>query len=192
MNSKQSLTQSLLNKIHSLGTETYVRQPDLVKTVDPSKISDALYQLESSRGIDPNTPRNRSRSYTIPGANQNEQPRNIDYQTGYAGQFGLTPNALAQLAKSTVDKTSPQNKKGYTDFTPGMSPRDIQKALLTSTTSAGLLAKQHFINQKASSTDFTPTTLTSDYMENYVTKASPNYNDANRQRVFSVFNNLSQ
>lgn len=187
---KQNPILSLIDKVRSLGKETYVRQPDPTPQVPPERIIEALHILESSQGKAPNTPRNQQRTYTIPPANQNEKPRNITYDVGYGGEFGLTPVALGQLTKSKIDKTSKQNKYGYTGFIPGQSPEEIQRALSTSTTTAGGLASQLFIDSKASSTDFRPETLADDYLNMYVTKGSPNYNEKNRQRALKVFKEL--
>lgn len=175
-------SQTNIDKNGQVVTNTVGKSP-----VAMENISSALRDIESTGGTDPNTPGNTVRSMTVPGLNQNEKDKFIKYQVGYGGQYGITPVALADILKSKADKTSAQNKYGYTKFTPGADFNTIQKNLLASPESAGQVARDIFMSKKASSTDMTPETLTNDYMENYLTKASPNYNDANRQRVLNIF-----
>lgn len=164
-----------------------VTNPVGKSAVSMESLSKAIRDIESSGGTDPNTPTNTTRTISVPALNQNEKAKFIKYQVGYGGQYGITPLALGELLKSKVDKTSAQNKYGYTGFVPGADFNTVQQKLLKDPESAGSVARDIFMAKKASSTDLTPETLTSDYMDNYLTKASPNYNDQNRARVLNIF-----
>lgn len=184
---KQSYLKNLLSKLFSSNNSVMpIANAQEVKTLTPDQIGAAIWDLESTKGTDPNTPGNTARTYTIPAANSNEKERFIKYQTGYGGQFGLTPDALAELAKSKVDKTSKQNSKGYTGFVPGIAPEEIQKALNTSTTTSANLATKYLLKDTDPS-KITPEVAAQKYIDTYVTKGSPNYNKDNYNRALKVF-----
>lgn len=158
------------------------------KQVDPNDITGVLHELESTFGKSPMTPGyNERRSGVVPGANMNEKARPFKYQVGYGGEFGITPDAVANLLKSEVDKNSPQNKQGYTGFKRNYDLPTIQKMLLENASSSGALAKDYFLKNKASTTDFRPETLAEDYLKTYVTNASKNYTEANKKRALEAF-----
>lgn len=178
--------------------QTYVApQPEMItpqkvqKTVDPKKIPEILRYLESSGGLDPNTPRNQIRSYMIPAANQNEKPRTVSYNIGHGGEYGLTPVALAELAKSTVDRNAATST--YTKFgppvIPGIDPRIIQKELM-SVEGAGRIADMYF--NKRPPADFSPETLANHYVDYYVGKGTPSDTPKNRKRVLDYYNSIAQ
>ena len=171
---------------------SYQRQQPVVPQVSSDDLIKALHEIESSGGKDPNTAPNIKRSYRIPGANKNEKDRYVDYQVGYGGQYGLTPDGIASIAKSGIDRNSPQNANGYTGFVPGQATSSIQSNLITSPETAGLTARDVFMKNKASSTDMTVPTLTNDYMDKYMTKGSPLYTPQNRARVQGVFNKYAK
>lgn len=162
-------------------------------TVNPIHIPNAIRDLESSGGTDPNTPTNQARSYVIPAMNPNEKPRVVKYNTGYGGQYGLTPVALAELAKSRPNREAPTEQ--YTKYgpplIPGKHPNEIQKALMTPE-GAGQLANEIFLMKRKMKEDYTPEALTADYMDNYVGKGGPNYTPKNRARVLSYFKNIME
>ena len=159
-------------------------------SIDPATLPTALRQLESSGGTDPNTPRNQNRSYTIPAANGNEEPRVVNYNSGYGGEYGLTPAALAQLAKSTVNKNAATST--YTKFgpplIPGMNPAEIQKELSTPEGAGRLAAKVFLASHQGK--DFTPQSLTDTYIKNYVGQGTASDTPKNRARVLSYFTSL--
>lgn len=163
-------------------------------SVPPQKIPEALRYLESSLGRDPNTPPDTIRKYTIPPFNKNEQSRVEKYQTGYAGEYGLTPVALAQLAKSVPDL---ENKAAYTRFGPSTkpspwTPEKIQSALKTRE-GAGMVARIFFSQQRgAPAVGYSPEQLANDYMEHYVTSGSPFYTEDNRKRALAYFKSIAQ
>lgn len=174
-------------------SSTYTAAPDIPKSkiVDPKRIPDSIRYLESSGGMDPNTPRNQIRNFTIPAVNRNEKPRTIQYNIGYGGEYGLTPVALGELAKSSIDRnaaTSTYTKYGA-PLTPGIDPKHIQNELM-STQGAGRLADLYF-NRKAPK-DFTPETLASHYIENYVGKGTQSDTSQNRKRVLDYYNSIAQ
>jgi len=157
-------------------------------TVNPDKISSALRHLESSGGMDPNTPRDQQRSYTTVPANQNEQPRTVDYDVGFGGEYGLTPVALAELAGSTINQEadpSTYTKHGK-PLIPGMTPEKIQEELMTPE-GAGRLANQFFMSKRLNGEDFTPQSLANDYIDFYVGKGGPNDTPENRKRALEYF-----
>lgn len=151
---------------------TAAQNTPVVKTVSPSKITDSLRYFESSNGMDPNTPRNQIRNYTIPPNNLNKQPRTVQYNSGYGGEFGLTPIALAELVRSK-----------------NLDPQDIQKQLM-SVQGSGNLANLYF--NRLPPKDFTPETLTNHYIENYVGKGTPSDTLQNRKRVLQYYQNIAQ
>ena len=191
MEPKQTFIQNLSNWYKNLGRESYIREATTIPSVSPDNLVVALHKLESNQGTSPNTPPNTARSYNIPAANGNEKDRAINYQTGYGGEFGITPKGIASIAKSKIDRNSIPTKYGYL-LTPGQDTNQIQRNLLNGTTTAGRTARDIFMLNKASSTDMTPSTLANDYMENYVTPGSPNYTDENRNRALRMFNSLAQ
>jgi len=175
-------------------TEHYVAPPEPVvrpRVVSPEKIPDAIRFLESNRGLSPNTPRNQGRVYNIPAANQNEQPRTVNYNTGYGGEYGLTPVALAELAKSQINREA--NPKTYTKYgaplTPGMDINSIQKEL-TSVEGAGRLSQRYFNSKRKNKEDFSPESLSNDYVDYYVGKGMIHDTPKNRKRALDYFNSI--
>ena len=162
-------------------------------TVNPALISKAIRDLESSGGLDPNTPRNMRREYIIPALNGNEKQRKISYDIGYGGEYGLTPDALAELAKSKANKNAPLSE--YTEYgaplLPGKHPDEIQQKLMTPE-GAGELANEFFMMKRQSKEDFTPESLANDYMEYYVGNGGPSYTPKNRERVLNYFKNIME
>jgi hypothetical protein len=154
----------------------------------PYDISGSLRELESSNGTHPDTPKAKKLKLVIPPANGNEQQRVIPYNSGYAGQYGLTPTALSELAKSVVDKSAPVSS--YTKFGPpvisGMSPDEIQKELLTPE-GAGRLANRYFLSKRDNKGDYSPQALANDYINNYVGKGTKSDTPANRVRALKHF-----
>jgi hypothetical protein len=160
--------------------------------VNPSKIPSAIRQLESSGGTDPNTPRNQQRVMMIPAANQNEKPRTVKYNIGYGGEYGLTPDALAELAKSKINVNA--HPSTYTKYgkplIPGKSTIEIQKLLMTPE-GAGQLANEYFMSKRTNKDDYSPEALTNDYMDNYVGKNNKkSYTPQNRKRVLEYFKSI--
>ena len=164
-----------------------------VKRVDPKMIAPALRHLESSGGLDPNTPRGQRRTMNIPAANMNEQARKIDYDVGFGGEYGLTPVALAELAKSQINRQAPttQYTRHGAPLTPGMSINDIQRQL-TSVEGAGELAQMYFMSKRPSSDDFSPEALANDYINHYVGRGTPNDTPQNRKRVLDYFMSIAK
>lgn len=164
-----------------------------IKVVRPERIATAIRHLESSDGTDPNTPRNQDRYYDIPAANGNEAVRRIKYNSGYGGEYGLTPAALAHLAASTVDRNA--DPSTFTKFgrplITGMSPGEIQKELQTPE-GAGRLAHKFFIAKRSKKDDFTPEALAQDYIDNYVGKGGPSDTPQNRKRALEYFMSIAE
>lgn len=163
------------------------------KVINPERISEALRQLESSGGTHPYTPRNQNRQFIVPAMNANEQPRTVNYNSGYGGEYGLTPLALAELAKSDIDKSAATST--YTKFgpplIPGMDVKKIQQELL-SPQGSGRLAQEYFMRKRSSKDDWTPEALTKDYIENYVGKGSVGDTPANRKRALEYFTSIAE
>lgn len=164
-----------------------------VKRIVPKeKIPEALRYLESSGGIDPNTPRNQRRQYEIPPLNGNEQKRVVSYDSGFGGEYGITPTALATLAKSSADNNAPVSK--YTKYgkplIPGMDTKKIQQELMTRE-GAGRIATEYF-NRRPNNSDFSPETLAQDYVDYYVGKGMINDTPQNRKRALEYFISLAQ
>ena len=160
-------------------------------SVNPDKITEALRHLEAAGGTHPDTPRNRRRSYTTVPANGNEQARTVEYDTGYGGEFGLTPVALAEMAGSTIDMNA--DPSTYTQhgkpLISGMDPKEIQRELMTPE-GAGRLANKFFMSKRMSKEDYTPQSLTNDYIDFYVGKGGPSDTPENRARTLAYFTSL--
>lgn len=189
---KQPVSQNMRTTTPSSISSLYTPPPaPIVKKVNPKKIPEAIRYLESSGGIDPNTPKNIQRSYTIPAMNQNEKARVIKYNTGFGGEYGLTPVALAELAKSKIDREAPPEK--FTKFgrplIPGRAPEEIQKLLLTPE-GAGQLANEYFMMKREKKDSFAPEDLANDYIDYYVGKGMINDTPKNRKRALDYFNSL--
>lgn len=163
----------------------------IIRKVDPKKIPEAIRYLESNKGLDPNTPRNQRRVMNIPAANQNEKPRTVAYDIGFGGEYGLTPDALAELAKSKIDREATPDK--FTKFgrplIPGRAPEEIQKLLMTPE-GAGQLANEYFMMMREKKDSFTPEDLANDYVDYYVGKGMINDTPKNRKRALDYFNSL--
>jgi hypothetical protein len=187
----QMMRTTTPSTISSMYKPTY--NPVKKKTITPEMVTTGLRHLESSGGMDPNTPRNQKRSYTTVPANQNEQARTINYDVGYGGEYGLTPIALASLAGSTVDRQAdPSTFTKYgRPLIPGMTPEKIQEELKTPE-GAGRLATQFFMSKRLNREDFTPESLANDYIDLYVGKGGPSDTPANRKRALDYFNSLIQ
>lgn len=187
-NKPQQVIQPATTSISSM----YTQPVQIVKgTVNPNKITMALRQLESSGGKDPDIPKNKKRVYITVPANGNEKARIIPYDTFFAGEYGLTPLALAHLASSKIDRnaaTSTFTKFGR-PLIPGKDPKQIQQELMT-VEGAGRLANEFFMDKKADKKDYTPQTLTNDYINNYVGKGSISDTPANRARVLKYFQSI--
>jgi len=183
--------KNFLSRFFTSKPEVYVREQESPKTVPQSGIASYLRELESSGGTSPNTPKNIQREYTIPAVNGNEKNRVQKYMVGRGGEYGLTPVALGELAKSIPNRNAPaaSSTKYGLPLLPGRDVNEIQQKLKTPE-GAGELARDFFMLKKASSTDWTPETLTQDYMNNYVTKGSPNYTKENFERTLAYFKSL--
>jgi hypothetical protein len=183
--------RSFLSRLFSSKPEVYTREPEAPKMVPQSGIASYLRELESSGGTSPNTPPNVQRRYIIPAVNGNEKSRIQKYMVGSGGEYGLTPVALGELAKSIPDRNAPaaSSTKHGLPLLPGRDVNEIQQKLKTPE-GAGELARDFFMLKKASSTDWTPETITQDYMDNYVTKGSPNYTKENFARTLAYFKSL--
>ena len=164
-------------------------------TVGGDKLAEALRFLESSYGLDKNTPRNQRRTYTIPAFNGNESNRTINYNSGYGGEYGLTPVALGTLAKSSPAWQPAGSTYGNTKYgkplTSGASPDYIQTQLQTPE-GAGKLAIQFFHSVRPNPQDFTPITLANDYINYYVGKDTKNDTPQNRKRALDYFTSIMQ
>lgn len=188
------LKNKLTNQTLDTPISTMYTKPK-VKTVDPTQVSAALRQIESSGGTDPNTPRNMRRRMEIPAANANEKRRSVDYDIGYGGEYGLTPVALANLAMSKVDRSAPVEK--YTKYgmplLPGKNPIEIQR-LLNTQEGAAQLAQEYFMSKRTKKDDYSPEALTEDYMENYLGGPSnkKSYTKENRARVLEYFKSIAK
>jgi len=162
-------------------------------TVNPNKIATAIRQLESSGGIDPNTPMGQTRSYTTVPANQNEQARTIEYDVGLGGEYGITPVALAELAGSKIDNEA--DPSTYTQYgkplIPGMKPEEIQRELMSSG-GAGRLAVKFFMMKRNNKEDYTPQSLANDYIDFYVGKGGESDTPQNRKRALDYFTSLME
>ena len=160
-------------------------------TVNPNKIATAIRHLESSGGMDPNTSPDEQRTYTTVPANRNEQARTVQYNTGLAGEYGITPVALAELAGSTIDQNA--DPSTYTQYgkplIPGMSPEEIQRELMSSG-GAGRLAVKFFMMKRLNKEDYTPESLANDYIDFYVGKGGLSDTPQNRQRALDYFTSL--
>lgn len=174
-------------------TSTPQQQPQQPQNDYEQQITAALRHLESSSGQDPDTPRNQTRSYTTVPANQNEQPRTIEYDVGYGGEWGLTPVALADMAGSRIDRDA--DPSTFTQYgrplIPGMDPEEIQRELSTPE-GAGRLAYKFFMSKRANKEDFTPQSLTDDYINLYVGKGGPSDTEWNRQRTLEYFTKIME
>jgi len=186
--------KNFLSRLFTSKPEVYTREeaPVTQKGMVPQAgIASYLRELESSGGTSPNTPPNIQRQYTIPAVNGNEQARTQKYMVGRGGEYGITPVALGELAKSVINRNAPaaSSTKHGLPLLPGRDVNEIQQKLRTPE-GAGELARDFFMLKKASSTDWTPETLTRDYMDNYVTRGSPNYTDENFARTLAYFKSL--
>ena len=157
-------------------------------SVNPEKITSAIRQLESSGGLDPNTPRGQKRTYITVPANGSEQARTINYNVGFGGEYGLTPVALAEMAGSRIDyDADPSTFTKYgRPLLPGMRPEDIQRELMTPE-GAGRLANKFFMMKRKNKEDYTPESLANDYVDFYVGKAGVSDTAANRKRALDYF-----
>lgn len=177
------------------GQTVHVDNTPKVKTkrIDPAQIAPALRYLESSNGLDPNTPRGQVRTMVIPAANMNEKQRKITYDIGYGGEYGLTPIALAELAKSKVDRNASSTAftKHGAPLVPGMSTKEIQRQL-ASVEGAGQLAQLYFMQKRARADDLSPEALAEDYINHYVGKGTPSDTPQNRKRVLDYFISIAK
>ena len=177
--------------LSSLYTPPALPQIPVSRKVDPAKIPEAIRYLESNKGLDPNTPKNTKRSYTIPAMNQNEKSRVIKYNSGFGGEYGLTPVALAELAKSKIDREAgPETFTKYgRPLIPGKTPEEIQELLMTPE-GAGQLANEYFMMKRERKDSFTPEDLANDYVDYYVGKGMIHDTPKNRKRALDYFNSL--
>ena len=167
-----------------VGQDYYQREEPVVRQ---ESIGDILHTLESDKGKNPNTPRSMKSSYTIPSRNANEKPRKVVYDTGFAGEFGITPIRLADYGMSEYDRTSASFTEHGLPLLPGRNITETHKKLNTME-GARQLATEMFLSKRLSKDDWSPESLARDYMDTYVTKASPNYTKENYNRALKVFN----
>lgn len=187
----QTYTNPLYDKPAAVSQSPVAQQQIPRGTVNPEKLPEAFRFLESNSGTHPDTPRNTRRSYTTVPANGNEQARTIDYDVGFGGEYGLTPLALAQLAKSTINHDA--DPSTYTQhgksLTPGMSPEEIQSELL-SVEGAGRLSRRYFDSVRTNKEDFSPESLANDYVDYYVGSGMIHDTPENRKRALEYFTSI--
>lgn len=160
--------------------------------ITADNIGQHIMQLESSMGTDPNTAPDIKRSYMIPAANGNEKNRVIPYQVGYGGWAGITPEAMGQYHKSQFDRNAPaaSSTKMGLPLMKGIDPAETQRLLMTRD-GTQQLASRMFSNLKKNKNDWSPETLTNDYMDNWVGKGNKvSYTNDNRNRVLNYFKSI--
>lgn len=188
----QSVSTTINAPLSKLFAEHYVAPPAVKKKmIAPESIGEHIMNLESNMGTHPNTAPDELRSFIIPAANGNEKPRKIQYRVGFGGYSGITPIGLGEFHKSQIDRNAPMASSTPYGL-PLIPGRDVNRSLEMLKTLEGTkkLTEEMFKAKKKDLNDWTPETLTNDYMDNWVGKGTPSDTPANRARVLKYFQSL--